>query len=297
MWLVSDQVLRPALTREEFERVAADYIAHFEALVRAALALANLSPTQVSLIILAGGHSRWYFVDETLKRIFSSVSRNAANLLRHGHPEQSVARGLAYAPMVRAAGARLLAPVRKSAHSLWIQVPNGARVMTRNLTGAESVKQRDRGPGWDEPVLILPRGHELPYRMPRPVQIAVSQLGLDAREASVRIQFYSSAGGSTRMALHERVARFERGLWENMMKRLGACLPWAAGAAADQFELLILCAVDENELLTAELVIVRYFRGKQVAVQRQKLMVSNGSVPDASDSADTRRVPAAASFA
>jgi Hsp70 protein len=298
MWLVGDRPCRVSLTRAEFEAIAGHYVAHFEALVRAALALAKLSPAQVSSLILAGGHSRWYFVDETLKRIFPHISRESFTLLRHSHPEQSVARGLAYVPMVRAAGAQILAPVRKSAHSLWIHVPYGARVSKSDSRGGPGGKPEERRSGWEEPVLILPRGHQLPFRTPRPLRIAVNKLSLDAKEASVRIQFYSSAGGNARVPLYERVARFERNFWENLLKRFGTHLPWATGVDEDQFELLIMCDVDENELLTAELVIIRYFRGKEMAVQRQKLQV-NSATPSAAppEAAGARPGTIAVSFA
>jgi hypothetical protein len=94
------------------------------------------------------------------------------------------------------------------------------------------------------------------------------------------------------------VARFERNFWENVLKRFGGRLPWAKGVDEDQFELLIMCDVDESELLTAELVIVRYFRGKEVDVQRQKLTVQGGSAVGVSADAPNRRsAPVAVSFA
>jgi hypothetical protein len=117
------------------------------------------------------------------------------------------------------------------------------------------------GSAGEEPVLILPRGHQLPFRTPKPLRIAVNMLGLDAKEASVRIQFYSSSGGSARVPLYERVARFERNFWENVLKRFGTHLPWATGVEEDQFELLVMCDVNENELLTAELVIILPWQG------------------------------------
>jgi hypothetical protein len=277
IWLVGEQHCRISLTREEFEKVAGDYMAHFEALVLGALALAGVTPRQVAAVILAGGHSRWYFVDQTLNGIFPHLSRGAGHLLRHSRPEQSVARGLGYAPMVRGAGAKILAPVRKSAHSFWVYVPYGSPVLQGSGEGTMGRRSQERRPVWDEPVRILPRGHQLPFRTPKPLRIAVNQLGLDAREASVRIQFYSSAGGSSRIPLYERVARFERNPWESLLKRFGTRLPWGKGLDEDQFELLIMCEVDENELLMAELVIIRYFRGKQVALQRQKLQVNNAT--------------------
>jgi hypothetical protein len=271
MWLIGDKVCNVSLTRDEFEHLAGDYIAHLEALVRAALALANLATHQIATVILTGGHSRWYFVDHTLRTIFPHMSRQQCTLLRHSHPEQSVARGLGFVPMVRSDGSKILAPVRKSAHSIWVHVPYGSRVMKPSAHGLENVRPKDRGAVWDEPVLILPRGHQLPFSMPKPLRIAVNKLGLDVKEATVRIQFYSSAGGNVRVPLYERIARFERTFWEGLWKRFGAKLPWGKGTDEDQFELLITCSVDENEILTAEVVIVRYFRGREAAVQRQKL--------------------------
>lgn len=273
MWLVGDRACKVSMTRQEFETVAAHYITQFEALVRGSLELAKAAPRQISCLILAGGHSRWYFVDETLKRVFPHISRENFTLLRHNHPEQSVARGLAYVPMVRASGARLMAPVRKSAHSLWLHVPYGTSVRATAPTGPAG-RSEEVGGGTEDPVLILPRGQQLPFSTPRPLRIAVNKLGLDAKEATVRIQLFSSAGGTSRVALYDRVASFERGRWENVLKRIGTRLPWAMGVDEDQFELWIQCEVDENELLTAELVIVRYFRGKEVAVQRQKLQLA-----------------------
>ena len=44
----------------------------------------------------------------------------------------------------------------------------------------------------------------------------------------------------------------------------------------DQFEVLVACQVDEHELITAELLVTRYLRGKPMAVQRQKMKLSTG---------------------
>jgi hypothetical protein len=278
MWLVGDTPCRVALTKDEFESIAGQYVAQFAALVRGALTLANVAPRQVSHLILAGGHSRWYFVDETLKQIFPHVSRDNFTLLRHNHPEQSVARGLAYVPLVRAAGAKMHAPVKKAAHSVWLHVPYGAQI-SKSAEG-NPAKLKERSPGWDEPVLIMTRGQQLPFRMQSPIRIAVNKFDMDAKEATVSIQVFMGAGGNNRIPLYDRVARFERGFWENMMKRFGTRLPWATGVDEDQFELLIQCEIDENELLTGELIIIRYFRGKEMAVQRQQLQVAS-SAPNA----------------
>jgi hypothetical protein len=280
VWLVGERICRVTLTREEFEQVAKEYIGHFEALVRGALALANLMPSQVSSVVLTGGHSRWYFVEETLRNVFlSGAARTSAgrsfDLVRHCHPEQSVARGLAYLPMVRASGATLLAPVRRSAHSIWLHVPDGTRALGQDASPSDPGLVADEGLSREQVVLLMARGETLPHRMPRPVRITVNQLGLDPKEATVRLQFYTSAGGNYRVPLYTRTARFERSLWENLLKRFGGRWRWGIGADEDQFELLVMCAVDENELLSAEIAIVRYFRGREVAVQRERLHVQN----------------------
>jgi hypothetical protein len=296
MWVVGGQPLRVALTRGEFESFAGEYIGHFEALVRGALAMAELAPAQIAAVILTGGHSRWYFVDETLCRIFPHISRELFTLVRHSRPEQVVARGLAYLPMVRASGAKILAPLRKAAHSLWVGVPMGLEATAGPLEemgdtstpppdplpeaerGKRRRKQELPSSGKaDTDHLVISRGQTLPYMTPRPLRIWVNQLGLDPKEASVRIRFYSSSGGTRRHQLYERVARFERDFWEGLWKRLGNCLPWFGSKSPDEFELRVLCYIDESELLTAELVITRYYRGKEVAVQRQKLCIDSAS--------------------
>src|SRR5207248_9058921 len=133
-----------------------------------------------------------------------------------------------------------------------LHAPDGAQVSK----GSEGnpAKRKERQPGWDEPILIMTRGQTLPYRTPAPIRVAVNKFDLDAREATVRIQMFSGASSSSRVALYDRVARFERGFLENLMKRVGTHLPWATGVDEDQFELLIQCEVDENELLTGELI-------------------------------------------
>ena len=103
------------------------------------------------------------------------------------------------------------------------------------------VRTEDTGASSEDPVLILPRGQQLPFGTPRPLRIAVNKLGLDAKEATVNIQLFSSAGGKHRVALYDRVATFERGRWENLLKRFGTRLPWAT---------VTLCSIGD-ELLNA----------------------------------------------
>jgi len=262
LWLVGEDARKVHLTRAEFEEFAVEYIEQFEKLLRGALAEARLAPRQVTHLMLTGGHSRWYFVDEAIGRVFPHLSTENRTILRHKNPEQSVARGLAYVPLVRSNGGTMLAPVRRAAHALWVSVPNGALTAQGTMGGGK----------WDEPVLLLPRGQQLPFQTRAPLRIRVEQFGLDAREATVSVRFFS---GQRRSPLAERVASFERGFWEQVSKTLATILPWTrAGSQPDHFEVLVACQVDEHELITAELLVTRYLKGKPLEVQRQKMKLS-----------------------
>lgn len=265
LWLVGEEARRIRLTRAEFEEFAGAYIAHFEVLLRGALAEARVAPRQVTHLILTGGHSSWYFVDRTVAELFPHLSTQNRTILRHKNPEQSVARGLSYDPMVRSNRGKILAPVRRAAHAVWVAVPNGS-VMAGTGSGNSGK--------WEEPVLLIPRGQQLPFQTRAPLRVKVEQLGLDAKEASVSVKFFS---GQRRTPLAERVARFERGFVEQVTKAVSMVLPWTRQMTPDQFEVLVACQVDEHELITAELLVTRYLRGKPMEVQRQKMKLNNAA--------------------
>jgi len=258
LWLVGDDARKVRLTRGEFEQIAGEYLRHFEVLLRGALSEARVAPRQVTHLLLTGGHSRWYFVEETVKKVFPHLTTANGTLLRHAQPEQSVARGLAYDPLVRANRGGIMAPVRRAAHAVWVSVPNGALA----ANGASMAGS------WDEPVMLVPRGQQLPFQTRTPLRIKVEQLGTDVREASVSVRFFS---GAQKQPLTERVARFERGFWEQIKKAFVLRLPWMKSIQPDQFEVLVACHVDEHELITAELLITRYVQGKPQEVQRQQM--------------------------
>jgi molecular chaperone DnaK (HSP70) len=257
LWLVGDTPRKVRLTRQEFETFAAGYISHFETLLMGALKEGQLSPRQVTHLILTGGHSRWYFVDDVLKRVFPHLSVANRTILRHSHPEQSVARGLAFDPLIRSSAAGILAPVRRAAHALWLAVPT------------ERGPEATAAPA-EEPILLIPRGQQLPFQTRKPIRLRVEQMSGDAKEANLHIQFFS---GERRRPLGDRVARFERGFFEQLSKAFR--LPWTAREASrDQFEVLVACQVDEHELITAELLITRYLNGKAIDTQRQQMKLS-----------------------
>jgi hypothetical protein len=270
LWLVGEDARRVRLTRPEFEKFAREYMDHFEVLLRGALGEARLAPRQVTHLILTGGHSAWYFVDKTVADVFPHLSTSNRTILRHKNPGQSVARGLAYDPMVRSNRGKILSPVRRAAHAVWVAVPNGSLVTGGGSSGAGAT-----GSQWDEPVLLIPRGQQLPFQTRAPLKVRVEQLGLDAKEATVSVKFFS---GQRRTPLAERVARFERGLTEQITKTVSMILPWTRSMTPDQFEVLVACQVDEHELITAELLVTRYLRGKPMEVQRQKMKLNSAAV-------------------
>ncbi len=265
LWLVENDTFPVRLTREEFEEFAGEYIQQLELLLKGALQEARLAPRQVTHLILTGGHARWYFVDDTVRRVLPHLSDANRTILRHAQPEQSVARGLAYDPLIRANRSGIMAPVRRAAHAVWVAVPNGS--LATGAQGGNSLS-------WDEPVVLLPRGQILPYQNRTPLRLRVEQLALDNREAQVRVRFYS---GQSRTPLTERVARFERGRWEQFTRRLAMHLPWIRTSTSDEFEVLVACQVDEHELITAEVLITRYVQGRPQEVQREKMTLSSAA--------------------
>ncbi len=266
MLLVGERPQRVRLTRAEFEQVAANYIRYFEVLARGALQEAGLRPEQVAQLIVTGGHSRWYFVERTLGRVFPHLFVGQRTVFRHSHPEQSVARGLAYSPLAHSTGRGFLAPRRRAVHPIWLSIPNRTAVPAANGTANGTANGAD-----GDPVLLLPPGQLLPYRTQRPLRFRVEQFASDPHETRVRIQFLS---GHQRVPLAGRIATFQRGFWEQVAKSVATVLPWNGAAARDRFEISIHFHVDEHELITAEMTVTRFLGTRAVDLQRQKLQVS-----------------------
>ncbi len=252
--LVGDRPERVHLTREQFERMAADYIKYFEVLVRGALDEAGLKPEQVSQLILTGGHSRWYFVERTLGQVFPHLFVGHHTIFRHSNPEQSVARGLAYDPLARSNRSGFLTPKRRAAHGVWLQFPAAS---SNGLTRT------------GDPVLLMPRGTLLPYQTEQPVRIHFEQQPAEAGDAKVTLRFLS---GTHRVPLADRTATFHRSFWEQLTMSLSSRL-WGAGST-DEFDVSVHLGVDEHELITAEMEIKRARKGKVLDVQREQLQVN-----------------------
>lgn len=263
MMVVGDTPRRVRLTRAEFEQVAGKYISHFEILVRAAVAEAQLRPEQIAQLILTGGHSRWYFVERALGAVFPQLFVGHHTIFRHTHPEQSVARGLAYDPLVRSSRGGFLAPMRRAAHPVWLSIPGSASGATAHVGQAGTSEQ--------DPVLLIPRGQLLPYKTQAPLRFQVAQQAVDTQGTKVKIRLLS---GQQRAPLMDRMATFHRGFWEQVATSLAGRLPWGGAAKLDRFEVEVHLQVDEHEIINAEMAVTRFLGGKAVEVQRQQMQVN-----------------------
>lgn len=260
---IGDEMHRVRLTRDEFEQISSDYIKYFETLLQGAVEEAQLKPEQVTHIILTGGHSRWYFVERTLRNVFPHLrGGQRRNIFRHSHPEQSVARGLAYDTLARSSSKGFIAPVRRATHAVWLSIPTDTPQDKKPTSGKALPAPTS------EPILLVPRGQQLPFQTHTPLRFQVEQLAADSQETTVRIRFLS---GHRRVPLADRVATFQRSFWESVVSSL---LGRFMGQQKDQFEVEVNFKVDEHELITAELVVSRMRGGRAVEVQKQNLSVN-----------------------
>ena len=122
-----------------------------------------------------------------------------------------------------------------------------------------------------EPLLLLPRGQLLPYLSQTPVKFQVEQTTSGGQETKVKVQLLT---GPHRTPLADRVATFQRGMWEQVAGSLASLLRRSGAGRTDRFEVEVHLNVDEHELINAELAVTRFRGNKAVEVQRQKLQVN-----------------------
>lgn len=124
-------------TRATFEQFLADDIAEFVRAVKAVVAKKGCREEEIDFVILAGGHSRWYFLRQLFEGKplesglpfppldFVKIREDPERLIAHKDPQLMVAKGLVsnmkgvdYHPI--------------SKHKIWVT----ARISTENVTGA-----------------------------------------------------------------------------------------------------------------------------------------------------------------
>lgn len=106
-----------AISQSEFEQaqIAGDLIKRFAGLVTQTLAHGKIGAPHIARVILAGGNSRWYFVERELRSIFG-----ADKVTIYPSPEETIVKGLALTL------AREHAPQKASAPAPAQSVPNSA---------------------------------------------------------------------------------------------------------------------------------------------------------------------------
>lgn len=260
-WMLDATPREVKLTRQEFEEVARGYIQHLPRLIEGALSLGGLHPEDIDAVILTGGHSRWYWVEDSVRSIFPHITVENRTLLRHRFPDQSVARGLAYRWMIEALGGRPK-PRRRATHAIWLASPEpAAQTYVAPTVNIGPVVHIARGTP-EDPLLVMDRGQLLPFHTPAPAKLTVQKMDFDTDQATLRLKLYTGSSDNSRQELADRVARFERPFWESMAKKLTSRLPWGTSFDTDEFDVEVLCNVDENELFVGKVSVTRYYRGK-----------------------------------
>lgn len=96
--------LEYCLDRACFENCLADYLKQLPELINGCLENAGMGGGEIDLVIVTGGHSQWYFVNEMLmgkmpqfgNLDMSRIRENPARIIPISRPQETVALGLAY---------------------------------------------------------------------------------------------------------------------------------------------------------------------------------------------------------
>lgn len=97
-----------SVSRESFETFAYQYLCGLPNLVNGCLKTAGMAGDNVDLVILTGGHSQWYFTWEILTGRMSQfgtvglskLSGDPGRIIPLSRPQETVALGLVYGPMM-----------------------------------------------------------------------------------------------------------------------------------------------------------------------------------------------------
>jgi len=103
------------LDRKEFERICKDYLDGFPKLVCGCIEEAGLNGGDIDLVVTTGGHSQWYFVNEMLLDQLvgfavmglTKIRQDKNRLIAFPRPQETVALGLVYGPIVKAEQERI----------------------------------------------------------------------------------------------------------------------------------------------------------------------------------------------
>lgn len=112
MMLLPQQKPFPAFGREAFERILGEGLEQFRGLVAGCLQRASEAEPEVlakglDLVVLTGGHSAWYFVEEMMNGTMPGLElpqlerarREKSRVIRLTNPQETVALGLVYSQL------------------------------------------------------------------------------------------------------------------------------------------------------------------------------------------------------
>ncbi|MCA1595029.1 MAG: Hsp70 family protein [Chloroflexi bacterium] len=258
-WIVEENAQEVRLSREDFERLTSSYRNHLPRLFEAALALEGLTADRIDAVVLTGGSSQWYWVEEAVRTVLPHISFDTDTLVRHSSPEQSVARGLAYRWMIEGLGGRPR-PRRRAAHGIWVEAPTPLPVLPSPGESGNGV----HAPASESASLVqvMDRGQLLPFITPDPMTLAIEKVDNDASTATLQLKLYTGSSEASRQELFDQVATFRRTPWEALLKRVSRFIPWSTSFDRDRFEVAVLCSVDESELFLGRVTITRFLRGR-----------------------------------
>ena len=97
-----------SVNRKNFETAATEYLQEFPKLINDCLKNGNLTGNDVDLVILTGGHSQWYFVQEMLQGkmnqfgdiTLAKIQKDNDRVVPISLPQETVALGLVYGKLV-----------------------------------------------------------------------------------------------------------------------------------------------------------------------------------------------------
>ena len=141
------------INRESFETAATEYLQEFPELINNCLRNGNLTGNDVDLVILTGGHSQWYFVQEMLQEkmnqfgtiTLDKIQKDTDRIIPITLPQETVALGLVYGKMVpRFENAFTKQSSISSTSAKKNEINNVSKAMSQELT-VNSLKERTHG--------------------------------------------------------------------------------------------------------------------------------------------------------
>ena len=134
-----------SVNRKNFETAATEYLQEFPKLINDCLKNGNLTGNDVDLVILTGGHSQWYFVQEMLQGkmnqfgdiTLAKIQKDNDRVIPISLPQETVALGLVYGRLVPSANQLKVNPQISQKDQATVENLNRSNVYTDKHTNAQ----------------------------------------------------------------------------------------------------------------------------------------------------------------